>query len=333
MQIAFFDTHQFEKNVFVNENSKFHFELHFFDTRLTAKTAMLARNHPVACAFVNDCLDKEVCEILAAGGTKLLALRSAGYNHVDLNAAQASGLRVVRVPEYSPHAVAEHTVALLMSLNRKTHKAYHRVREANFSIEGLVGFDLFGKTIGVIGTGKIGRVFAEIMRGFGCKIIAADPLPSTAWAQTNQISYVSLTELLKLADVVSLHCPLTKESFHLLNRQTLPLMKPGAMLLNTGRGALIETQALIESLKSGHLGAAGLDVYEEEGAYFFKDLSEQILKDDALARLLTFPNVLITSHQAFLTTEALVQIAKTTLNSILDFQQNKKLNCEVLPSP
>lgn len=328
MKIAFFDTHRFDKAAFLEANQRFGHEIVFFETRLTPETANLAQGFPAVCAFVNDNLGAKVLQTLAAGGTRVIALRSAGFNHVDLNEASALGMRVARVPEYSPYAVAEHAVALILSLNRKIHKAYQRVREGNFSLDGLVGFDLRGKTVGVIGTGKIGAAFVQIMKGFGCEVLAYDRVQNAEVSK--QANYVSLEDLLHRSDIVSLHVPLTPETRHLLNEARFAQMKKGVMLINTGRGALIETKALIRSLKSGHLGAAGLDVYEEEEGIFFENLSEEILQDDHLARLLTFPNVLLTSHQAFLTHEALKNIADTTLQNVADLASGKKPTGEVI---
>ena len=267
-------------------------------------------------AFINDDLSAPVLEQLAAGGTRLIALRSAGYNHVDLPTAQRLGISVVRVPAYSPHAVAEHAVALILALNRHLHRAYNRTRDGDFSLHGLTGFDLVGKTVGVVGTGQIGATFAKIMAGFGCKLLAYDPYPNPA-VQALGARYLSLPELLAQAQIISLHCPLTEQTKHLINNDSLAHMQPGAMLINTGRGALVDTPALIEALKSGQLGYLGLDVYEEEAQLFFEDRSDLPLQDDVLARLLTFPNVIITAHQAFLTREALGAIARTTLDNIV----------------
>jgi D-lactate dehydrogenase len=325
MKVAFFDTHGFERPVFERELS-----LHpdhsftFHDLRLNAETALIAAGNRCVCIFVNDRVDQNVARILAEGGVKLLALRSAGFNHVDLPACAASGITVVRVPAYSPHAVAEHAVCLLLALNRKIHRAYQRVRELNFSLDGLVGFDLCGKTVGVIGTGRIGAVFAQIMRGFQCTVLAHDPVESTELKNLG-VRYVSLEELYRLSDVVSLHVPLTKGSHHIIDARALTLMKRGVVLINTSRGGLIDTKALIEALKSEHVRGAGLDVYEEEEGLFFFDLSARPLQDDVLARLLTFPNVVITSHQAFLTDEALTAIARTTIENITAFERGSPL--------
>ncbi|MEK6555199.1 MAG: 2-hydroxyacid dehydrogenase, partial [Bdellovibrionota bacterium] len=303
-------------------------DITFFETPLTDQTANLASGYACVCAFVNDRLDEKTLQALSAGGTQLIALRSAGFNHVDLAAAQTLGLRVVRVPEYSPHAVAEHAVALILSLNRKIHRAYSRVREGNFSLDGLVGFDLYKKTVGVIGTGRIGSVMAKILRGFECQVIAHDIVQNPKLLEMG-VEYVDLDQLLRRSEIISLHVPLTPQTRYLVNERTLALTQPGVMLINTGRGALIDTRALIKYLKSGHIGYAGLDVYEEEEGLFFEDLSEQILQDDKLARLLTFPNVLLTSHQAFLTKEALGNIAQVTLKNISEFEDGSDLKNEV----
>lgn len=328
MKIAFFDTHDFEKKVFNQENEKFHHQITYFENRLTEQTVHLAQEYPCVCAFVNDRLNAKTLQTLAENGTRLIALRSAGFNHVDLEAAQKLNLKVVRVPEYSPYAVAEHAVALILSLNRKIHRAYARVKEANFSLHGLVGFDLHQKTVGIVGTGKIGVVMAKIMLGFGCHVLAHDQRKNEDLERAG-VRYVSLRELLAQSDIISLHIPLTPTTRHLINDQALALMKPGVMIINTGRGALIDTNALIKSLKSGHVGFAGLDVYEEEEGLFFEDLSEQVLQDDTLARLLTFPNVLLTSHQAFLTNEALANIAHITLSNVSDFERLGRITNEV----
>lgn len=316
MIVAVFDTHRFDKAALEKENQQSGHHLRFHETRLDRRTAKLAADCGAVCCFVNDDLDRETLEILYAGGTRLIALRCAGYNQVDLAAAMQLGLVVVRVPEYSPYAVAEHAVALLLTLNRKTHRAYNRIRESNFSLEGLVGFDLHGKTVGIVGTGKIGAVFAQIMTGFGCRVLAFDVHPRSDLP----VTYVSDAQLLRESDIISLHVPLVPETRHFLNEETLALIKHGAIIINTSRGALIESTALVKALKSGRVGGAALDVYEEETGVFFHDLSGQILQDDLLARLISLPNVLITSHQAFLTKEALANIACTTLNSISQFE-------------
>jgi len=292
----------------------------FHEFALSAETASTAQGAQAVCLFVNDQADRACLAVLAALGVKLIALRCAGYNNLDLAAARALGLAVVRVPAYSPHAVAEHTVGLLLTLNRKIHRAYNRVRELNFSLSGLVGFDLHGKTVGIVGTGKIGRVTAEIFRGFGTNVIACDPFPSIAWAESHGIRYVEFDTLLAASDIVSLHVPLLPETHHLLDAQSLSLMKHGAFIVNTSRGKLVDTSALIAALKSGKIGGVALDVYEEEEGVFFEDLSGQVLQDDELSRLLTFPNVLITAHQAFLTREALCEIARVTTQNLLKLE-------------
>ena len=329
MRIALFDTHAFERVAFTLANERHQFDLTFFEPRLTGATATLAAGFAAVCPFVNDRLDAEALRLLHAQGVRLVALRSAGYNHVDLQAAAALVLPVVRVPEYSPYAVAEHAVALLLAVNRKIHRAFNRVREANFSLDGLVGFDLHDKVVGLVGTGRIGRVMATIMRGFGCRLLAADPQPNQALVETLGLRYVDLPELYRASDIVSLHVPLTPETHHLIDSTALRAMKRGVVLINTGRGALIDTRALIDALKAEHVGAAGLDVYEEEEGVFFRNLSDQVLQDDVLARLLTFPNVLVTSHQGFLTWEALANIAETTLANVGAFERGEPLVNEV----
>lgn len=331
MKTILFDTHSFEKEYFCEVNNEFGFDLDFYEGKLTEKSAFVARGYACVCPFVNDRVSAEVLAILKEQGTKLIALRSAGFNHVDLVAAKKLGLRVARVPEYSPYSVAEHAMGLLLTLNRKLHKAYNRVREGNFSLEGLVGFDLHGKTIGVVGSGRIGQAFIAIARGFGCRVLVFDISPDDQLAKELGFTYVPLIELLQKSNVISLHLPLTQTSRHMINEETLGHMKPGVILLNTSRGGLIDTKALIRSLKSGKLGAAGLDVYEEEQAYFFQDLSGTVLNDDVLTRLMTFPNVLLTGHQGFLTKEALLNIAQTTLENIHAFETGKDLVNEVLP--
>jgi D-lactate dehydrogenase len=330
MDIAVFDTHRFDRTALEQANLRFGHRLSFFEPRLTAETASLARGFGVVCAFVNDRLDRPALEILQRVDVRLIALRSAGYNNVDLIAAQELGLKAVRVPEYSPHAVAEHAVALILSLNRKIHRAYARVREGNFALDGLIGFDLYNKTFGVIGLGRIGRVVTAIMRGFGCQVLAYDVAIDAAQAAEIGARLVTLPELYAASDILSLHAPLTPATRHLIDRSAFAAMKRGVMVINTGRGALIDSRALIEALKSGHVGAAGLDVYEEEEGVFFQDLSEQVLQDDVLARLLTFPNVLITAHQGFLTHEALANIAETTLANVTAFERDEPLQNEVI---
>lgn len=323
MRTILFSTQTYDRDSFLACSSEL--DLHFQPARLTLDTAALAQGHAVVCAFINDDLSAPVLECLAEGGTQLIALRSAGYNHVDLHAAQQLGLTVVRVPAYSPHAVAEHAVALVLALNRRLHRAYNRTREGDFSLHGLTGFDLVGKRVGVVGTGQIGEVFARIMAGFGCALLAYDPYPNPA-VEALGGRYVPLDELLAESDIVSLHCPLNDGTRYLVNSHSLQRMKRGAMLINTGRGALVETPALIEALKSGQLGYLGLDVYEEEANLFFEDRSDLPLQDDVLARLLTFPNVIVTAHQAFLTREALAAIARTTLDNISAWASGAPVN-------
>ena len=329
MKTVVFDIHDFEKEIFQDLNRIFGHDLTYLESKLTPATASLAEGFPCVCPFVNDKLSAETLRILKKGGTRLIALRSAGFNHVDIKEAASLGLAVVRVPEYSPHAVAEHAVALILTLNRKTHRAYNRVREANFSLSGLVGFDLHGKKIGVIGTGKIGKVFSKIMRGFGAEVLAYDINPDEEFARTTGVKYSQLEDIYKNSDIISLHCPLNDKTMHLVNEKALALMKTGVMIINTGRGGLIDTKELIRGLKSGHIGFAGLDVYEEESGVFFQDFSGKILNDDILARLMTFPNVLITSHQAFLTKEALGNIVETTLENISAFESGAVLRNQV----
>ncbi len=301
-------------------------ELEFHDFRLSVANAASAEGCAAVCVFVNDVVDLACLGKLSEMGVKLVALRCAGFNNVDVAAAKQSGITVVRVPAYSPHAVAEHAVALLMTLNRKIHRAYNRVRELNFSLGGLVGFDLHGKTVGIMGTGKIGRIAAQIFRGFGCEVVAYDPFPHEEWAAENKVRYTGVDDLLAVSDVVSLHMPLTKETFHLLDGTAISKMKQGAFLVNTSRGKLVESKAVIAALKSGKLGGVALDVYEEEEGVFFEDHSGEALQDDVLSRLLTFPNVLVTSHQAFLTKEALTAIAETTVDSIRCFVEGKDID-------
>ncbi len=334
MNVAIFSTKPYDVRFFeeVNEQQPTRHTLTFFEPHLTSKTAVLAKDFPAACVFVNDTLNAETLRLLADGGTRLIALRCAGFNNVDLPAAAELGLRVARVPAYSPYAIAEHTAALILSLNRKISRAHDRVREGNFALDGLLGFDLNGRTVGLIGTGKIGRIVAQIMVGFGCEVIAHDPYPHPELEEVGG-RYVALNELLTQSDIVSLHCPLTPETYHLINDKTLAQMKRGVMIINTSRGAVIDTRAVIEALKSGRVGYLGLDVYEEEADLFFEDLSNRVIQDDVFARLLTFPNVLITGHQAFFTEEALTNIAETTLANITVFEQGAELVNEVNHQP
>jgi D-lactate dehydrogenase len=317
--IAFYDTKSYDRDYFARENQTVGLELRFHEFRLNASNAGSAEGCKAVCVFVNDVVDAACLKNLSKLGVGLVALRCAGFNNVDVEAARELGIRVVRVPAYSPHAVAEHTLAILLALNRKIHRAFNRVREMNFSLGGLVGFDLHGKTVGIVGTGKIGRIAAEIFRGFGCRVLAYDPFRNDEWAARHGIEYGDLDTLLTRSDVVSLHLPLTPETHHLLNAQSIGRMKRGAYLVNTSRGKLVDSAAVIEALKSGQLGGVALDVYEEEEGVFFEDHSDAGLKDDVLSRLLTFPNVLITAHQAFLTEEALTAIASVTLDSVRRF--------------
>lgn len=294
-------------------------ELHYFEARLGPETTPLAADHEAVCAFVNDVISAAVLDQISEAGVRLVAMRCAGYNNVDLRRAAELGVTVVRVPAYSPHAVAEHALGLILSLNRRFHRAYSRVRDGNFALGGLLGFDLYGKTIGVIGTGKIGRTFAELLSGFGVTILAYDKFPDEEWGSENRVRYVSLEDLYRHADIVSLHCPLTHETYHLISSYAIDVMKRGVMIINTSRGPLIDTDAVIDGLKSGAIGYLGLDVYEEESELFYQDRSEEVIQDDTFVRLLTFPNVLITAHQAFFTREAVENIARTTIGNISEF--------------
>lgn len=323
MKIAFFSAHSYDRQYFLQYNPGH--TLQFFDMPLSLETTSLAAGSDVVCAFVNDTLDKDVLKSLAAHQVKMIAMRCAGYNNVDLEAARQLGITVSRVPAYSPHAVAEHAVALILTLNRKTHKAYNRVREGNFSLSKLVGFDLYGKTVGVIGTGQIGKAFCEIMLGFGCRVLAFDMIANKD-LELKGVEYLPVLKILPQCDIISLHCPLTEQTRHLVNAETLNMMKKGSMLINTSRGGLVNTHAVVESLKAGHLGYLGIDVYEQEEKLFFHNLSELIIEDDVIMRLMSFPNVLITSHQGFFTDEALTQIAKVTYENIRTFEEGKALN-------
>jgi D-lactate dehydrogenase len=326
MKIAFYSTQLYDKEYFTRLNPGF--EINFLETTLREKTVKLITEETVVCAFVNDDLSAPVIYALAAKGVKLIAMRCAGYNNVDLSAATQAGIAVVRVPAYSPYAVAEHAVAMIMTLNRKTHKAYNRVREGNFSLDRLTGFDLHGKTVGVIGMGKIGRVFSQIMSGFGCKVLVHDLYPDPSW-ENKGWQITKLDELFQLSDIISLHCPLTESTRHLVNQKTIHQMKRGVMIINTGRGALIDTGAVIHSLKTGRIGYLGLDVYEQEENLFFRDLSENVIQDDQILRLMSFPNVLITAHQAFFTDEALSEIARVTFDNIKAFEKGTELKNQI----
>jgi D-lactate dehydrogenase len=327
MRVAVFSSKAYDREFLDAANASRH-ELRFFEPQLNFQTASLATGFEAVCVFVNDHLNAPVIELLASLGTRLIALRCAGYNNVDLDAAQRHGLTVVRVPAYSPHAVAEHTVGLILALDRKLHRAYNRVREGNFALDGLLGFDLCGRTAGIIGTGRIGEVVAQLLTGFGCRVLAYDPVISET-CRSLGVDYTTLDDLLARSDIVTLHCPLTPENRHVINSAALSKMKQGVMLINTSRGALIETVAVIEALKSGHIGYLGLDVYEEEEQIFFEDRSGLIISDDVFSRLLTFPNVIITGHQAFFTREALESIAVTTMRNISDFESRRASGNEV----
>ena len=325
MKIAFYDTRSYDRDAFTRANRDFLYNIDFFDFRLSEKTALTAKDYDAVCVFVNDKLDKETIDILHKEGIKLIILRCAGFNNVDLEAAAAADIKVVRVPAYSPHAVAEHAVALLMALTRKIPQAYLRTRSGNFTLDGLTGRDLNGLTAGVMGTGKIGKCMADILNGFGMKVILYDVYPSSDWAKEKGYEYVTLVDLFKRSDVLSLHCPLTDTTKHIINDKSLELMKKDAVIINTGRGALIETAALVKALKQNLIGGAALDVYEEESKYFFNDWSVNVISDDTLARLLTFPNVIVTGHQAFLTKDALEAIAHVSLQNAKDFMEGKEL--------
>ncbi|MDZ8239124.1 MAG: 2-hydroxyacid dehydrogenase [Nostoc sp. ChiQUE01a] len=322
MKVAVFSTKAYDRQFLSAVNSSNQHELVFFEPRLNRDTAILAAGFPAVCVFVHDQVDALTLELLASGGTHLVVLRCAGFNNVDLQAAADLEVSVVRVPAYSPYGVAEHAVGLILSLNRKIHRAYNRVRESNFSLDGLLGFNLHQRTVGIIGTGKIGLILGQIMKGFGCQLLAYDVYRNSELEALGG-KYVELPELFANSDVISLHCPLTPETHHLINAEAIEQIKPGVMLINTSRGALIDTQAVIEGLKSGKIGYLGVDVYEQESELFFEDLSGEIIQDDIFQRLTTFPNVLITGHQAFFTAEALHNIAQTTFANITDIEQGR----------
>ncbi len=319
MQVMMFSTRPYDRDFFERAAAGSGHQFIYVEAKLTRETAILAKGYPAVCVFVNDEVDAEVLRVLSEAGTRFVVLRCAGYNNIDLAAAARYGIRVARVPAYSPHAVAEHATALILCLNRRIHRAYVRVREGNFSLNGLIGFDLVGKTVGVVGTGAIGTVFCRIMQGFGCRIIAYDLAPNDRCRDMG-VEYVALDRLWAESDIVSLHCPLTPATRHMVDADAIGKMRPGVMLINTSRGAVIDTRAVIEGLKSGRIGCLGLDVYEEESGVFFEDLSNEVIPDDLLARLLTFPNVLITGHQGFLTQEALRAIAETTLRNLTELE-------------
>jgi D-lactate dehydrogenase len=328
MHVAVFSTHHFDRRFLDEANRGGHHQLSYFEPRLTAATAALARGCGAVCAFVNDQLDAGVLGSLASTGVRMIALRSAGFNHVDVARAQQLGFTVSRVPAYSPHAVAEHTMALILALNRNIPRAHARVRDGNFLLDGLLGFDLHGRTAGIVGTGKIGGVVAGILHGFGLRVLAYDVAPSEECRRIG-VEYVALDALWAQSDIVTLHAPLTPQTRHLVDGAAISAMKPGVMLINTGRGALIETAAVIAALKRGHIGYLGLDVYEEEEALFFADHSSEVIQDDVFSRLLTFPNVIITAHQAFFTREALGAIAETTLGNISAFERGERSGNEL----
>jgi D-lactate dehydrogenase len=328
MKVAVFSAKSYDRRFFAIANGQHHHELTFLEPQLNHQTVCLATDAVAVCVFVNDVIDRNTLAALFRNGVRLVALRCAGYNNVDVQAAKMLGIRIVRVPAYSPYAVAEHAVGLILALNRKLHRAYNRVREGNFSLEGLLGFDLHGRTIGIVGTGSIGQVVAKIMTGFGCKILAYDIYPNPQ-CEAIGVQYVDLPQLFSCSDVITLHCPLNPGTHHLVNEQAIGLMKPHTMLINTGRGALIDTQAIIVALKSGQIGALGLDVYEQEAELFFEDHSDQIIQDDTFARLMTFPNVIITGHQAFFTEDAMGAIAEVTLSNITQIEQAQICNNEI----
>ncbi len=328
MKVAVFSTKSYDREYLDKFNIEGKHKLTYFDAPLNAETTNLTAGFDAVCVFVNDKIDRNTIEKLALNSIKLIDLRSAGFNNVDIEAAAENNIKVMRVPAYSPQAVAEHAVALILTLNRKTHKAYNRVNEGNFSIEKLLGFNLYNKTVGVIGTGKIGKVFCKIMQGFGCKVMAFDIKESEDLKQKG-IEYKPFDEVLSSSDIISIHCPLTPETHHLFNSLAFSKMKAGAMLINTSRGALIKTSHAIEALKSKKLGYLGIDVYEQEENLFFKDLSESIIQDDLIERLMSFHNVLITPHQGFFTKEALDEIAKTTIKNFTDFEKGLPLENEV----
>ena len=328
-KIAFFGAKPYDIASFDKVNEKYNYDIRYYKGHLNPNNVVLTQDTDVVCIFVNDTADAAVIDAMVDNGVKLLALRCAGFNNVDLKAAKGK-LRVVRVPAYSPYAVAEYSLALMLSLNRKIHRAYWRTRDGNFSLNGLMGFDMHGKTIGIIGTGKIAKILIRLLKGFGMRILAYDLYPDMKFAGEEGISYVSLDELYRESDIISLHCPLTDQTKYMIDKDSIDKMKEGVMIINTGRGQLINTNDLIEGLKEKKIAAAGLDVYEEEGEYFYEDKSDKIIDDDVLARLLSFNNVIVTSHQAFFTKEALHNIAETTLQNIEDFRCHRPLVNEVI---
>lgn len=328
IKIAFFDAKIYDKEFFDRENENYGYEIKYLPVKLSADTAQLAAGYNALCLFVNDDISAEVIDKIYKNGVRLIVMRCAGYNNVDLHTA-FDKIHVLRVPEYSPHAVAEHAAALILALNRKVHKAYNRVRDNNFSIAGLMGFDMHGKNAGIIGTGRIGEIMCKILSGFGMKILAYDRYPDLAFASRYGVDYLELNELYQRSDIISVHCPLSKDNFHMIDSDAINRMKPGVVIINTSRGQLVDTAALVEGLKSSKIRAAGLDVYEEESEYFFEDKSDEIMVDDLLARLTSFSNVIITSHQGFFTREALENIATTTLRNVADYYAEKPLKNEV----
>lgn len=328
MKIAVFSAKRYDREFLDAANAGAGHQLRYFDAPLDLESVALAAGHDAVCIFVNDTADAAVIEALASGGTRLVALRCTGFNNVDLKAAARFGIKVARVVTYSPYSVAEHAVALLLAINRKIHRAYNRTRDSNFSLEGLMGFDLHGKTVAVVGTGKIGRVFARIMLGFGCDVIGYDKYPAAEFEALGA-RYAEPGEIGATADIISLHCPLTPETHHIVNKVTLARTKRGALLINTSRGGLIDTEAAIEALKSGQLGGLAIDVYEQEADLFFRDLSSTIISDDVFQRLLSFPNVIVTGHQAFFTREAIGTICETTINSVTEFATGQPLSNEI----
>jgi D-lactate dehydrogenase len=331
MKVAVFSAERYDREFLNAANVAEGHQLKFFDSPLTCESANLAAGYDAVCIFVNDIADAAVLDVLQRGGTRLVALRCTGFNNVDLAAAQRLGMKVVRVVTYSPYSVAEHAVALLLAINRKIHRAYNRTRDSNFALDGLMGFDFHGKTVAVIGTGKIGRVFAGIMMGFGCEVIGYDIFPTPEFEALGA-HYAAPGEIRDKADIISLHCPLTPETHHIINADTLARMKPGALLVNTSRGGLIDTEAAIVALKSGQLGGLALDVYEQEAGLFFRDMSSQVIADDVLQRLVSFPNVIVTGHQAFFTREAITTICETTMRSVTEFATGQPLSNEIKAS-
>ena len=328
MKIAVFSTKSYDQEYFEKYKNKYDYDVSFFETSLNNETAGLTQDFDVVCVFVNDTIDKTTIKLLSEHGVKLIALRCAGFNNVDVESAKKHKIKVVRVPAYSPEAVAEHAMALILTLNRKTHKAYNRVREGNFSLKGLIGFNIHGKTVGVIGTGTIGANFCKILKGFGCKIIAFDIAKSDELMDLG-VEYLPLDDIFEQSNIISLHCPLNEHTKHIVNKKTIALMKEGVMIINTSRGALIDTVAVIKGLSDKKIGYLGIDVYEQEENLFFEDLSERIIQDDLILRLNSFPNVLITSHQAYFTKEAMDEITTTTLKNIAAFDKNLELTNEV----